>query len=250
VLTEGARKVYRGRLGARGRRVGQGWSSDLRLSLCKEPYRRSVSLPSPEDGNGCIFRNAVFSSYLEFRKVDSPETQWFWILPGGLQISIPGPSLFLIYANDIPDILDVKLSLVADDIALLNRDNPPSPPYDSSCWNFSAPRHFQSSGLWNAASNNPDETTAILFNRRSHGRPPESRLINHSVPQSRKLKCHPLSTVSILDIIHRPVFHFKHDVSETGSLCLWRLALSSGPNWVSSTWRWRQNPVSEMSCYK
>jgi hypothetical protein len=27
VLTEGARKVYRGRQGARGRRVGQGWST-------------------------------------------------------------------------------------------------------------------------------------------------------------------------------------------------------------------------------
>jgi hypothetical protein len=33
VLTEGARKVYRGRQGARGRRVGQGWSTSLKPAL-------------------------------------------------------------------------------------------------------------------------------------------------------------------------------------------------------------------------
>jgi hypothetical protein len=33
---------------------------------------------------------------------------------------------------------------------------------------------------------------------------------------------------------------------------VWRqgLALSIGPNWVGSTWRWKQNPVSETLCLK
>jgi hypothetical protein len=72
-----------------------------------------------------------------------------------------------------------------------------------------------------------------------------------------------------LDIIHRPAYISKHDVSETGfylrlqvkptqfgpidraSLYLRRgLALSIGPNWVGFTWRERQNPVSETSCFE
>jgi hypothetical protein len=35
VLTEGARKIYQGRHGARGRRVGQGWSRHLCLVQTK-----------------------------------------------------------------------------------------------------------------------------------------------------------------------------------------------------------------------
>jgi hypothetical protein len=37
------------------------------------PLRKSDSLPSPEDGNRSSFRNAVFSSYLEFRALDKGE---------------------------------------------------------------------------------------------------------------------------------------------------------------------------------
>jgi hypothetical protein len=69
--------------------------------------------------------------------------------------------------------------------------------------------------------------------------------------------------INILDIIHRPIFYLKYDVSEAGfclriqvettqlgptnrgTLCLHVIPV--GPNWVVSTWRWRQNPVSEMS---
>jgi hypothetical protein len=70
-------------------------------------------------------------------------------------------------------------------------------------------------------------------------------------------------TITILDIIHRPVFYLKHDVSETG-LCLriqveptqldsvrrQRLVLSVGPNGVGSKWTRGQNPVSETLCFK
>jgi hypothetical protein len=72
-------------------------------------------------------------------------------------------------------------------------------------------------------------------------------------------------TITILDIIHRPVFCLKHNVSETG-FCLrlqlqptqvvptdrarfylrrQRRAVSVGSNRVGSTWRPRQNSVSE-----
>jgi hypothetical protein len=68
------------------------------------------------------------------------------------------------------------------------------------------------------------------------------------------------TTITILDIIHRPIFYLKH-VSETGFCLLlsWAqstelvplsgLAMSIGPNWVGITWRRRQNPVSE-TCFK
>jgi hypothetical protein len=71
-------------------------------------------------------------------------------------------------------------------------------------------------------------------------------------------------TVTILDIIQNPVFYLKQNISKTGfghlfkiehsklgpiyrdSLCLppHRLYLSIWPNWVGSTWKRRQNPVS------
>jgi hypothetical protein len=43
----------------------------LRLALARGPNRVGVSLPSPEDGNRCIFRNVVVRSYLEFRTIDN-----------------------------------------------------------------------------------------------------------------------------------------------------------------------------------
>jgi hypothetical protein len=42
----------------------------LKLALSNGPNKVDVSLPSPEDGNRFIFRNIVFSSYLEFRRMD------------------------------------------------------------------------------------------------------------------------------------------------------------------------------------
>jgi hypothetical protein len=48
------------------------------------------------------------------------------------------------------------------------------------------------------------------------------------------------TTCVFLNIIHRPVF--IQNAQETG------LALSSGPNWVESTWRQWQYPVYEMLC--
>jgi hypothetical protein len=64
-------------------------------------------------------------------------------------------------------------------------------------------------------------------------------------------------TVTILNIKNTLAFYIKHDVSETG-FCLrlqvevrrQRLALSIGSNWVGSTWRRRQNEVSETSYLK
>jgi hypothetical protein len=85
--------------------------------------------------------------------------------------------------------------------------------------------------------------------------------------------------ITVLDIIHLPVFYLKQDVSENGfCLCLQaectqmhpieiaslcrklserererekeREALSIVPNWVGSTSRWRHNPVSETSCFE
>jgi hypothetical protein len=41
-----------------------------RLALSKGPNRAGASLPSPADGNRPIFRNVVFSSYLEFLAMD------------------------------------------------------------------------------------------------------------------------------------------------------------------------------------
>jgi hypothetical protein len=55
-------------------------------------------------------------------------------------------------------------------------------------------------------------------------------------------------TITILDIIHCPVFYLKHGVSETG-FCQ-RIALSIESNRVGSTWKRRQNRVSETSCFK
>jgi hypothetical protein len=79
-------------------------------------------------------------------------------------------------------------------------------------------------------------------------------------------------TITILDIIHCPVFHLKRIVSETefclrlqvepiplgpvdwATLCLLvrrqRVALLCVPYWFCFTWRRRQNPVSETSCFK
>jgi hypothetical protein len=42
-------------------------------------------------------------------------------------VTILGPTLFLIYVNDIPDRPDAKLSLFGDDTALLNRGNQTPP---------------------------------------------------------------------------------------------------------------------------
>jgi hypothetical protein len=76
-----------------------------------------------------------------------------------------------------------------------------------------------------------------------------------------------LVTITILDIIHRPIFYFKH-FSGTGfclrlqvetthlgpmdraSLRRQRLALSIWPNWVDSTWRRILCPVSETTSFK
>jgi hypothetical protein len=63
-------------------------------------------------------------------------------------------------------------------------------------------------------------------------------------------------TITILDIIHRPVSYLKYDVSEIGFcfrlqveptriVCLRRQPFSIVPIWVSSTWRRRQTAVSE-----
>jgi hypothetical protein len=40
------------------------------LALSNEPNRVGVSLLTPEDGNRPSFRNAVFSSHVEFRTMD------------------------------------------------------------------------------------------------------------------------------------------------------------------------------------
>jgi hypothetical protein len=42
----------------------------LRLALSKRPNRVDVSFPSAEEGSRYIFRNTVFSSYLELRTMD------------------------------------------------------------------------------------------------------------------------------------------------------------------------------------
>jgi hypothetical protein len=63
-------------------------------------------------------------------------------------------------------------------------------------------------------------------------------------------------TIAVTDIIHRTVFYLKTRCfgdfilsPSSGRICL-RTALSVGPIWVSSTWRRRQRPVSETSCFK
>jgi hypothetical protein len=68
-------------------------------------------------------------------------------------------------------------------------------------------------------------------------------------------------TITILRIIHHPVFYLKARrfrdwilspssiQSISNPVQRQRLALSIGPIWVGSTWRWRQNPVSETSCF-
>jgi hypothetical protein len=35
-----------------------------------------------------------------------------------------------------------------------------------------------------------------------------------------------------------------------GKMTTQGVAPSIGPNWVGFTWRWRQNPVSETSCFE
>jgi hypothetical protein len=40
---------------------------EIEIRFFKGPYRVSVSLPLHEDGNRSSLRNAVFSTYLEFR---------------------------------------------------------------------------------------------------------------------------------------------------------------------------------------
>jgi hypothetical protein len=52
-------------------------------------------------------------------------------------------------------------------------------------------------------------------------------------------------TITILDIIHRPVFYLVSVLVRRQ-----RLALSIFLTWVGSTWIQRQNPVSETSCFK
>jgi hypothetical protein len=58
-------------------------------------------------------------------------------------------------------------------------------------------------------------------------------------------------TITIVDIIHRPVFYLNYNVSETG-FCLHLLVEDQyiGPTWVSTTRTRRQNPVSETLCFK
>jgi hypothetical protein len=60
-----------------------------------------------------------------------------------------------------------------------------------------------------------------------------------------------LTTITILDIIHRPLHYLERDISETG-FCLRRKrrALSIRPTWVGYTRKRRQNPVSDTSCFK
>jgi hypothetical protein len=78
-------------------------------------------------------------------------------------------------------------------------------------------------------------------------------------------------TITVLDIIHRPVVYLKHDVSRTRfyrstsgeaysggpsrkkiiSMCTSNnLPFPNGPTSVGSIWRRRQNPVSETSSFK
>jgi hypothetical protein len=45
-------------------------NQSLRLSLSKGPNRVGLVFPPPEDGNRSNFGNVVFSSYLEFWKLD------------------------------------------------------------------------------------------------------------------------------------------------------------------------------------
>jgi hypothetical protein len=64
-------------------------------------------------------------------------------------------------------------------------------------------------------------------------------------------------TNTILDVIHRPVFYFKHSVSES-RFCLrlqmeptqLGLILEVVSLSVGSTWRWKQNPVFETLYFK
>jgi hypothetical protein len=69
-------------------------------------------------------------------------------------------------------------------------------------------------------------------------------------------------TITILDIIPRSVLYLKQAFWILNSVPVfrWRLSwaqqielvclLETGPNWVRSTWRWRQNAVSETLCLK
>jgi hypothetical protein len=65
-------------------------------------------------------------------------------------------------------------------------------------------------------------------------------------------------TITILDTKHRPVFYLKHNVVETGfcprrqveTESLSSVCLSIWQNRICSTWRRRQNPVSETLCFK
>jgi hypothetical protein len=50
---------------------------------------------------------------------------------------------------------------------------------------------------------------------------------------------------------HQVMRNRRGSTSNHTWLWLWqRLALSVGPNWVVSTWKRRQNPVSETSCFR
>jgi hypothetical protein len=93
----------------------------------------------------------------------------------------------------------------------------------------------------------------------------------HAILDKAKLQTENIN-FKILYIIHRSAFYLKHKVSETGfflrfyvlptqvgpigraSPCLRSggqgLALSIGPTWVGSSWRRRQNPISEALGFK
>jgi hypothetical protein len=53
------------------------------LALPKGPNTVGVSLPSPEDGNRISFQNDVFSSYLEFQRMEESRN------PMSVERSIP-----------------------------------------------------------------------------------------------------------------------------------------------------------------
>jgi hypothetical protein len=58
-------------------------------------------------------------------------------------------------------------------------------------------------------------------------------------------------TITILDIIHRPVFYLKLTFWGLDNVSFARhgLSLSIVPNWVGYTWWQRQNPVYEAFCF-
>ena len=63
---------------------------------------------------------ALFSSYLTHRRqrvvVDGVTSEWCAVASGVPEGSVLGPSLFLAFINDIPELLDSNCLLYADDL--------------------------------------------------------------------------------------------------------------------------------------